>query len=189
MRRIEFTPQGEVPFGASSLQGDQALAGFEELAMPLSHSLYNFARWLAHNRHDAEDLVQETYLKALRSFASFEPGTNFRAWMFKILRNTFLTSCSKQEHRRTIPMDMDENPWAPPATSDTPESLLIKHFDSVTSENDMKWDATERTEGTFSFAAADAQVALAGALLLRAGRRHADLSRSGGGVTHADLAF
>ena len=129
MRQIECTPQGKVPFGASSLQGDQALAGFEELAMPLSHSLYNFARWLAHNRNDAEDLVQETYLKALRSFASFEPGTNFRAWMFKILRNTFLTSCSKPEHRRTIPMDTDENPWALPATYDTPESLLIEHFD------------------------------------------------------------
>jgi RNA polymerase sigma-70 factor (ECF subfamily) len=129
MRRIERTPRGEISFGALSLQGDQALAGFEELAMPMSHSLYNFAHWLARNQHDAEDLVQETYLKALRSFASFEPGTNFRAWMFKILRNTFLTSCSKQEHRRTIPMDMEENSWALPATSDTPESLLIEHFD------------------------------------------------------------
>ena len=47
-------------------------------------SLYNFARWIAHNPNDAEDLVQETYLKALRSFASFQPGTNFRAWMFQI---------------------------------------------------------------------------------------------------------
>jgi RNA polymerase sigma factor (sigma-70 family) len=129
MRRIECTPQGEVPFGALSLQGDQALAGFEELAMPLSHSLYNFAHWLAHNQHDAEDLVQETYLKALRSFASFEPGTNFRAWIFKILKNTFLTACSKQKHRTTISMEMQENSSVLPAASDTPESLLIEHFD------------------------------------------------------------
>src|SRR5271168_4577212 len=129
MRRIECTPRGEVPLGTLSLQGDQALAGFEELALPLSHSLYNFARWLSHNQHDAEDLVQETYLKALRNFASFEPGTNFRAWIFKILKNTFLTSCSKQEHRTTIPMDIEESSWALPATSDTPESLLIEHFD------------------------------------------------------------
>jgi Sigma-70 region 2 len=78
MRQIECTPQGEIPFGTLSLQGDQALAGFEELAMPLSHSLYNFARWLAHNQHDAEDLVQETYLEALCSFASFEPSSNSR---------------------------------------------------------------------------------------------------------------
>ena len=129
MRRIECTPRGEVLFGTLSLQGDQALAGFEELAMPLSHSLYNFARWLAHNPYDAEDLVQETYLKALRSFASFEPGTNFRAWIFKILKNTFLTSCSKQEHRTTISMDIEENSWVLPSSSDTPESLLIEHFD------------------------------------------------------------
>jgi len=60
MRSIGCPPQGEVPFGPLSLQGDQALAEFEELAMPLSHSLYNFAHWLAHNPHDAEDLVQET---------------------------------------------------------------------------------------------------------------------------------
>ena len=129
MRQIECTPQREIPFGTLSLQGDQAVPGFEELAMPLSHSLFNFAHWLAHNQHDAEDLVQETYLKALRSFASFEPGTNFRAWIFKILKNTFLTACSKQEHRTIISMDMKENSWALPATSDTPESLLIEYFD------------------------------------------------------------
>ena len=129
MRQIERTPQGEIPFGTLSLHGDQALAGFEELAMPLSHSLYNFAHWLAHNQHDAEDLVQETYLKAFRSFASFEPGTNFRTWMFKILKNTFLTARSKQEHRTTIAIDIEENSWAVPATSGTPESLLIEHFE------------------------------------------------------------
>jgi|GEM_PF-343085 len=129
MRCIESSPHGEIPFGTLSSQGDQALARFEELAMPLSHSLYNFARWLAHNGHDAEDLVQETYLKALRSFASFEPGTNFRAWMFRILKNTFLTSNSKSEQRMTIPLDSEENFWAQPTTFETPESLLIEHFD------------------------------------------------------------
>src|ERR1700722_7607155 len=129
MRRIECTPRGVVPFGTLSLQADQVVVRFEELAMPLSHSLYNFAHWLAHNQHDAEDLVQETYLKAFRSFASFEPGTNFRTWMFKILKNTFPTVRSKQEHRTTIPIDIEENSWALPATSGTPESLLIEHFD------------------------------------------------------------
>jgi RNA polymerase sigma-70 factor (ECF subfamily) len=65
---------------------------FEELAMPLFARLYNFAQWLTQDRTAAEDLVQETYMKALRGFASFKQGTNFRAWMYKILRNTFLTS-------------------------------------------------------------------------------------------------
>src|SRR6266516_6257251 len=114
-----------VGFGTSSSQEDKSLAGFEELAMPLFDSLYNFARWLVHNQNDAEDLVQETYLKALRSFASFQPGTNFRAWIFQILRNTFLSSCSKLERRMTVAM-MDSEEASPVlcATSVTPESRL-----------------------------------------------------------------
>jgi DNA-directed RNA polymerase specialized sigma24 family protein len=83
MRRLGFSPRGMVRFRPSSSEEDRSLAGFEELALPLFDSLYNFARWLAQNQNDAEDLVQETYLKAFRSFASFEPGTNFRAWIFQ----------------------------------------------------------------------------------------------------------
>ena len=81
MRQIGFGSPGMIRFGTSSLQDDQSLPGFEESAVPLFDSLYNFARWLVHNQNDAEDLVQEAYLKALRGFASFQPGTNFRAWM------------------------------------------------------------------------------------------------------------
>ena len=126
MRRIQFGPQGIVGFGTSSSQGDESSAGFEELAMPLFDSLYNFARWLVHDQYDAEDLVQETYLKALRSFASFQPGTNFRAWIFQILRNTFLSSGSRLERRMTVAMDSEEVFLVLPATSPTPESLLIE---------------------------------------------------------------
>src|SRR5271163_1430685 len=129
MAQIGLDPQRTIPFGTASPKECQPLGGFEELAMPLLDSLYNLACWLERNQDDAEDLVQETYLKALRSFASFEPGSNFHAWMFKILKNTFLTACSKQEHRTAIPTDMEKNSWALPATSDTPESLLIEHFD------------------------------------------------------------
>ena len=78
---------------------------FEDLAMPLFPSLYGYARWLTGEAHEAEDLVQETYLKALRGFGSFRDGTNFRAWMFRILRNTFLTSRSGL--RATEPLDDD----------------------------------------------------------------------------------
>lgn len=126
MRRIGFGPQEMLRFGTSSSQDDKSLAGFEELAMPLFDSLYNFARWLVQNQNDAEDLVQETYLKALRSFASFRPGTNFRAWMFKILKNTFLSACSKLERRVTVAIDSEQDSPVLPATSITPESLLIE---------------------------------------------------------------
>src|SRR6266550_8280768 len=114
MRRIGFGPHGIVGFGTSSSQDDKSLPGFEELAMPLFDPLYNFARWLVHNQNDAEDLVQETYLKALRSFASFQQGTNFRAWIFRILKNTFLSSCSKLERRMTVATDSGEDGHEPP---------------------------------------------------------------------------
>src|SRR5712692_3851663 len=126
MMRIGFGPQGMARFGTSSSQDDKSLAGFEELAMPLFDSLYNFARWIAHDSDDAEDLVQESYLKALRSFASFQPGTNFRAWIFQILRNTFLSSRSKLERRMTVAMESEDDSPVLPATSLTPESLLIE---------------------------------------------------------------
>jgi len=126
MRHIRFGSQGMVRSGASSSQDDPRLAGFEELAMPLFDSLYNFARWLVHNQSNAEDLVQETYLKALRSFASFQPGTNFRAWMFRILRNTFLSSSSTLSRRMTVDIDSEDADLVLPVTSATPESLLIE---------------------------------------------------------------
>ena len=65
---------------------------FADLALPLFDQLYNFAHWLTQDASEAEDLVQESYVKALRGFPGFQAGTNFRAWIFRILRNTFLTS-------------------------------------------------------------------------------------------------
>ena len=126
MGNIGLRSQGMVRLGHSSYHDDRPSAGFEELAMPLFDSLYNFASWLVHNKSNAEDLVQETYLKALRSFASFQPGTNFRAWMFRILRNTFLSSRSTLGQRMTVELDSDDDAPVFPAISATPESLLIE---------------------------------------------------------------
>jgi RNA polymerase sigma-70 factor (ECF subfamily) len=119
-----------VHFGVSSSQNNQTLAGFEALAMPLFDSLYNFARWLARDSNDAEDLVQETYLKALRSFASFQSGTNFRAWMFRILKNTFLSSCSTLERRMTVEMDSEEYGPELAVENQTPEMILMNRSSS-----------------------------------------------------------
>lgn len=101
-------------------------ASFEELALPLFDSLYNFARWLTQHREEAEDLVQETYAKALKGFASFQPGTNFRAWMFRILRNAFLTSRSGLKAAATVPLDSKEEDPGLPVTTETPESILLE---------------------------------------------------------------
>jgi RNA polymerase sigma-70 factor, ECF subfamily len=105
-------------------------AEFEELALPLFDSLYNFAGWLVGNKGDAEDLVQETYLKALRSFASFRLGTNFRAWMFRILKNTFLSSCSTVERRRSEALLSDEDEPERAIDTTTPETVLMNRRNS-----------------------------------------------------------
>src|ERR1700733_6706945 len=95
--------------------------------MPLFDPLYNFARWLTHNREEAEDLVQETYAKGLKGFQSFQPGTNFRAWMFRILRNTFLTSRTGLKSGVTLSLDSEEGSESVvPVTRETPESILIE---------------------------------------------------------------
>ncbi len=101
---------------------------FEQLTMPLFDSLYNFAHWLTGNRADAEDLVQETYAKALKGFKSFQENTNLRAWMFAILRNTFLTSRSGLMARNTLSLEEEEGAeaeWSMAQTV-TPESLLLR---------------------------------------------------------------
>ena len=126
MKSIGSGLQRTVGFGTSSYPDNQPSAGFEELAMPLLDSLYNFARWLVHNQNDAEDLVQETYLKALRGFGSFQPGTNFRAWIYQILRNTCLSSRSRLDQRMTVELDSEEDFQVLPATFSTPESLMIE---------------------------------------------------------------
>src|SRR5579862_6692175 len=95
---------------------------FEDLAMPLFDQLYNFARWLTQNREEAEDLVQETYAKALKGFSSFQLGTNFRAWMYRILRNTFLTSRTGLKATAMVPIDSEDAPELPAPTG-TPETV------------------------------------------------------------------
>ncbi len=98
---------------------------FEDLAMPLFDSLYNFAHWLTQNREEAEDLVQETYAKALKGFSSFRLGTNFRAWMFRILRNTFLTSRTGLKATATVPLESEEGGPELAVESVTPETILM----------------------------------------------------------------
>ncbi len=106
---------------------DRSTAGtFEELAMPLFDQLYNFARWLTQNQSEADDLVQETYVKALKGFSSFQAGTNFRAWIYRILRNTFLTSRTARGARVTVPLDEEDSPEIPDS-SGTPETIFIGH--------------------------------------------------------------
>jgi RNA polymerase sigma-70 factor, ECF subfamily len=111
-------------------EGASQSGSFEELAMPLFDQLYNFAHWLTQNREEAEDLVQETFAKALRGFSSFQLGTNFRAWMYRILRNTFLTSRTGLRATMTVPLDAEDDGPELAVESDTPETILIERSNS-----------------------------------------------------------
>ena len=72
---------------------------FVEQAMQYASHLYPVALRMTRNRADAEDLVQETYLKAWRSFATFHEGTNLRAWLFRIMTNTFINNYRAKQRR------------------------------------------------------------------------------------------
>ena len=72
---------------------------FEAAAMPFVDSLYNTAYRMTRNAEDAEDLVQESYLKAYKYYDKFQEGTNFKAWLFKILKNTFINSYRRRQQR------------------------------------------------------------------------------------------
>lgn len=95
-----FTPRRQ-----SVRESGPETSAFGELALPLLPSLYNVARWLTRDAGDAEDLMQETILKALRGFSGFEPGSNFRAWIFRILRNSYLTSRTGLAVARTVALE------------------------------------------------------------------------------------
>jgi RNA polymerase sigma-70 factor (ECF subfamily) len=124
--RASNAPTGGAP-------GPGPTAAFERDALALVDSLYRTALRLTSNRADAEDLVQDTYLKAFRAAARFEPGTNLRAWLFTILHNT-AKNRFRDRARDTVAADselVDRAADAPHAGSsspggDTPETLLIR---------------------------------------------------------------
>jgi RNA polymerase sigma-70 factor (ECF subfamily) len=136
-----------LPWRRTARESGLERSSFEDLALPLLPSLYNLANWLSRNSADAEDLVQETFLKALRGFSSFEPGTNFKAWMFRILRNTYLTSRTGLAAIRTVAMEDELEAGAesggrlePEAMIDrvTPEIHLLRLSDRAALENAME---------------------------------------------------
>ena len=82
-------------------------ATFAEQAMPLMGPLYSGALRMTRNPADAEDLVQEVYLRAYRGFGGFQQGTNLKAWMFRILTNTYINSY-RAKQRRPEQTELDE---------------------------------------------------------------------------------
>jgi RNA polymerase sigma-70 factor (ECF subfamily) len=76
-------------------------------ALAHADALYNFARWLARDPVEAEDLVQETYARALGAAQHFEPGSNLKAWLFRILRNAFIDRRRRSQREASAREDPD----------------------------------------------------------------------------------
>ena len=107
---------------------------FEELTLKRLKALYNFAYRLVRNTRDAEDLVQETYLKAFRSFDKFEEGTNIKAWLLRILKNTFINRYRQnQREKEKVDFTKIEESYETLIDesgilySENPEALLMKN--------------------------------------------------------------
>jgi RNA polymerase sigma-70 factor (ECF subfamily) len=107
---------------------------FELLALPHLDAAFNLARWLAGNTADAEDVVQDAYLRAFRYFESWQGGS-FRVWLLTIVRNSFMTWAKENRSPRMVFRPDDDLPsedimWAEPPRD--PETLLLEHIDSQT---------------------------------------------------------
>ncbi len=83
-------------------QDNRTKVEFEELALPHLDPMYSAALRLTKNERDAEDLVQDTFMRAYRFFDKFERGTNMKAWLFKILTNTFINRYRRKVKERTV---------------------------------------------------------------------------------------
>jgi RNA polymerase sigma-70 factor (ECF subfamily) len=108
---------------------------FERDVLPLLTNLYGAALRLTRNPQDAEDLVQETYLRAYRGFEGFREGTNLRAWIYRILTNTFINSYRKKQREPVTVSVSDE---------DTPDWYLYDRIGSSVAEPSAESEVLEQ---------------------------------------------
>ena len=99
---------------------EQRSARFERDALPFLDQLYSAAMRMTRNPADAEDLVQETFAKAYAAFHQFQPGTNLKAWLYRILTNTFINTYRKKQRQPQQSMSEDVEDWQLAVPSPTP---------------------------------------------------------------------
>jgi RNA polymerase sigma-70 factor (ECF subfamily) len=106
------------------------LAGFEATAVPHMDTLYDAALRLTGERARAQDLTQETMLRALRSFSTFKPGTNCKAWLLRIQYNLFCTQYRKDRRLPLVSLDSSDEPRVePPSYEPGPEEQAVREMD------------------------------------------------------------
>ncbi|GAA2179567.1 RNA polymerase sigma factor SigR [Brooklawnia cerclae] len=111
---------------------EERAARFERDAMSYLDQLYGAALRMTRNAADAEDVVQETYAKAFGSFGQFKPGTNLKAWLFRILTNTYINSYRKAQRQPQVSGSADVEDWQlARAASHTSEGLPSAERDAL----------------------------------------------------------
>jgi RNA polymerase sigma-70 factor (ECF subfamily) len=127
---------------------------FERDALPFLDQLYSAAMRMARNPTDAEDLVQETFAKAFGSFHQFRPGTNLKAWLYRILTNTFINSYRKKQREPQQSMAEDVEDWQlARASAHTSSGLKSAEMEALEHlpDSDVK-DALQRLPEDFRLA-------------------------------------
>lgn len=110
------------------MQGQNKLTTFENAVLPHLDAAYNLARWLTHNDADAEDVVQEAYLRAFRFFGGFH-GEDGRAWLLAIVRNTTYTWMQRNRSPE-LNMPLDDELHEVKSNDLNPEALLLQKADA-----------------------------------------------------------
>lgn len=103
---------------------EKSSSDFEQEVLPHLDAAYNLARWLTHNQQDAEDVVQEAYVRALRFFGAFRGG-NARAWVLRIVRNTCYNWLEKNRPLQSA-AEFDEDLFGPDPRTLNPEEALLR---------------------------------------------------------------
>jgi len=106
---VDAANAGEIDVASES--PEDRTARFERDALPFLDQLYGAAMRMTRNPADAEDLVQETFAKAYSSFHQFRPGTNLKAWLYRILTNTFINNYRKKQRQPQQSMSEDVEDW------------------------------------------------------------------------------
>ena len=112
------------------MEGQSKLVSFETAVLPHLDAAYNLARWLTRNDADAEDVVQEAYLRAFRFFGGFH-GEDGRAWLLEIVRNTSYTWMQRNRSPE-LNMPLDDEPREVEGDDLNPEELLLQKADAQT---------------------------------------------------------
>lgn len=106
-----FESPADAPVDLATETETERSARFERDALPFLDQLYSAAMRMTRNPADAEDLVQETFAKAYSSFHQFKPGTNLKAWLYRILTNTFINIYRKKQRQPQQSMSEDVEDW------------------------------------------------------------------------------